>query len=96
MTSRQEWIDRVKAQLDLCNAEIARIEAKAKIARVDARAKVDDYLDRLRENREEATAKLHQLQTESGEALGEVSKGFETAWSDLAEAFKRARTKFGE
>ena len=96
MTERRLWRERVEAQLELCKAEIARIEAKTKIGRVEADAAIQKYLAELRDHRDKVAAKLDELRAESGEAMSDVGHGFEAAWHELTEAFKRARAKFEE
>lgn len=92
--NRDEYVEKMKAQLDQWSVEVAKWEAKAKAAQADAKAQYEAQLEALRSRRDEAMYTLHQLQVASNEAWMDMMKGTDAAWKAMAEAFGKARTHF--
>lgn len=63
MTKRDEYIDKMKAQLDELNANMSKVEAKANEARDDARARYKEEMAKLRHQSKVAAGKLDDLRT---------------------------------
>jgi len=94
MTNRDDYVRKLKEQLDQWNAEVAKWEAKAKSAQTEAKAGYDKQLEVFRARRDEAMYQLHQVQVASSEAWMDVMKGADAAWKAMGEAFIRARSHF--
>lgn len=94
MTTRNEYVEGLKARLDEWNADLAKWEAKARAARTDLRIEYEMQLEALRKHREAATETLDRLQGSAGEAWKDMSAGADKAWSAMQEAFEKARTHF--
>lgn len=94
MNNRDEFVAKLKAQLDQWNAEIARWEKKGKDAQAQWQAESAKQLDALRSRREEALQRLKLLQNASTEAWTEMVRGAEQAWKEMGEAWAKARTHF--
>jgi len=62
MSNREEYVEKMKAQLDQWNAEIAKWEVRAAEAQATARADLDKRLEMLREHREQAMYQMNLLQ----------------------------------
>jgi hypothetical protein len=61
MSKRDDYIEKMKLQLDEVNAKMGELEAKAKEAKADARAKYADEMAKLREQSQLALTKLDEL-----------------------------------
>ena len=61
MTKRDEYIQKMKSQLDELNAKMDEVAAKAKDAKEEARAKYRDEVAGLRHQSKVAAAKLEEL-----------------------------------
>jgi lipid II:glycine glycyltransferase (peptidoglycan interpeptide bridge formation enzyme) len=96
MSNRDEYIAKLKAQLDQWNAEIAKWEAKAKEAQADMRIEADKQLDAYKRQRDEAVEQMRKVQTASGDAWRELMHGAEDAWAKMREAFERASSHFNK
>ena len=94
MTTRNEYIEQLKNKLDQWNADIGKWEEKARVAKTDARIEYEMQLETLRQRRDEATAKLKDLQSSSEAAWQELKAGTDAAWSALREAFDKAAAHF--
>lgn len=92
--TRDEYVEKMKVQLDQWNAEVARWEAKARTSQADMKSQYDAQLEALRSRRDEAMYLLHQVQVASGEAWMDMMKGADAAWKAMADAFGKARSHF--
>jgi len=96
MSNRDEYVAKLKAQLDQWNAEIAKWEARAKEAQADMRIEADKQLEAYRHQRDEAVEHMRKMQTASGDAWRELMHGAEDAWAKMREAFERASSHFNK
>jgi len=94
MTNRDDYVRKLKDQLDQWNAEVAKWEQKAKGAQADMKAGYDKQLEVFRSRRDEALYQLRQVQAASSEAWMDMMKGADAAWKAMGEAFVRARSHF--
>jgi hypothetical protein len=94
MEKRDEYVERMKAQLDQWNGEIAKWEAKADIAQTEARVEYEKRLVALREQREKAMYQMKLLQSAAGDAWTEMVRGTDQAWASMREAFEKASSHF--
>jgi ribosome recycling factor len=60
-SKRDEYVAKMKLQLDELNAKMAALEAKAKDARQEARDKYEQAMNKLRADSKAAVAKLDEL-----------------------------------
>jgi len=94
MTKREEYVEKMKEQLDQWNAEAKRWEEKVKSAEADMKAEYTRQLDAVRARRDEAMYNLHQMQAASMEAWMDMMRGVEDAWKRMGEAMTQARSHF--
>jgi len=94
MTKREEYVDKMKSQLDQWNAEAARWEEKVKHAEVDMKAEYERQLESVRSRRDEAMYNMRQLQAASTEAWMDMIRGVDEAWKRMGEAVGQARSHF--
>lgn len=94
MMSRDEYVQKMKDQLDKWNAEAAQWEAKAKDAQASMKAEYEKQLSMLNSRRDEAMYQLKLLQGASTDAWQDMMKGADQAVKSMQEAFSRARSHF--
>jgi hypothetical protein len=94
MSNRDEYIEKMKTQLDQWNGEIARWEARAKDAQAEARVDFDKRLEAVRQQREDALYQLRLMQSAAGDAWMDMMKGTDEAWARMREAFDKASSHF--
>ena len=61
MTKRDEYIEKMKLQLDELDAKMDKLEAKATLAKEDVRAKYKEEMTKLREQSKLAKGKLQEV-----------------------------------
>ena len=94
MTKREEYVDKMKSQLDQWNAEAARWEEKVEHAEADMKAEYERQLESVRSRRDEAMVNMRQLQAASTEAWMDMMRGVDEAWKRMGEAVGQARSHF--
>ncbi|MQM32823.1 MAG: hypothetical protein CRU78_20975, partial [Candidatus Accumulibacter phosphatis] len=61
MSKRDDYIEKMKLQLDKTNTKMNELDAKAKVAKADAREKYEEEMGKLRQQSQRALAKLEEL-----------------------------------
>ena len=96
MTKRDEYIEKLKGQLDQWNAEVAKWEAKARQAQAGARDGYDKQLEDLRGQRDQALEQMKRVQVATGDAWVDLVRGADDAWAKMGKALEEARTHFNK
>ncbi|HXJ51786.1 MAG TPA: hypothetical protein VNH16_10355 [Burkholderiales bacterium] len=94
MMNRDEYVQKLKAQIDNWNAEAARWEERARKAQAGMKAEYERQLDDFRNKRDQAMTELRRLQGASADAWMEMMRGMEASAKSLQDAFERARRSF--
>jgi hypothetical protein len=94
MKNRDEYVAKMKSQLDEWNAEAGKWEAKAKIAQASMKTEYEKQLEQFHQRRDEALVRLREVQAASADAWSEMMRGADTAFKSMQESFERARSKF--
>lgn len=96
MSVKDEYVEKLKAQLDVWSADIDVLEARGRQLDAELRTKAEEQLILLRAKRDEARLKLKEIQESAGDAWQELRKGGDEAWESIKHALAEARKKFGE
>ncbi|MHC5051730.1 MAG: sll1863 family stress response protein [Planctomycetota bacterium] len=94
MSTRDAYVAKMKAALNEWNAELSKLEARAASAEADAKLRFQKQIEALREQREEARAKLREFESASDAAWRDMQHGAEAAWSSLNQAWSDAMKRF--
>jgi len=94
MTTRDDYIAKLKGQLDRWNADVTRWEAQASAASADLKKQYAKQLEILRAQREVARYNLRLVEDASATAWTDLSKGADEAWARMREAIANARSHF--
>jgi lipid II:glycine glycyltransferase (peptidoglycan interpeptide bridge formation enzyme) len=94
MINRDEYVQKLKTQLDEWNAEAAKWEAKAREAQAHMKAEYDKQLATVNSRRDEALYQMKLLQGASADAWQDMMRGADEAWKNMHEAFSKARSHF--
>ena len=92
-STREDYLNKVKAKLDEWNAEIGVLEARLDQVKADARIQYQKQLEDARKRRDELKQKLDQVSSSGEEAWGELKSGLDLAWDALSDAVKSAKSK---
>jgi hypothetical protein len=98
MVNREEYVNKLKAQLDAWNAEAAKWEAKAKEAQASARVEYDKQLEDFRRQRDqardEALEQMRKIQAASGDAWQQLTREADQAWEKMREIQEKMSAQF--
>ena len=94
MINRDEYVQKLKTQLDQWNAEAKVWEAKAKEAQSHMKAEYEKQLANLNTQRDQALYQMKLLQNASQDAWMDMMKGADQAWKNMQDAFNKARSHF--
>lgn len=94
MTNRDEYVAKLKAQLDRWNADVAKWEVQAKAAQKNAKELYAKELDVLKAQRELALYNMRLLEGASATAWTELRQGADDAWERMQSAVASARAHF--
>jgi uncharacterized coiled-coil DUF342 family protein len=94
MSTRDAYVQKLKAQIDDWNADITKLEAKAGHAAADVRIKYEHSLDSLRAERDAVHAKVEQIQGSTEDAWEELKDHAEELWEKTKRAFAAAKAEF--
>lgn len=91
---RGEYIAQAKEKLDLLNAKIIELEAKADQKSGEARREFKAKLSGIRESRDLAARHLQELRLASSPAWEDIKIGLEQARKSVANAIDSATERF--
>ena len=91
---RKAYEEKLDAQLEEWNAQIALLKGKAANAKSDAKIDYNKTIDALEHKKDEAKNKLQELKTAGDEAWEDVKAGAEKAWAEVKTAYHDAASKF--
>jgi predicted RNase H-like nuclease (RuvC/YqgF family) len=83
MTSRHEFIDKLKLKLDEWDADIDELEDRAQRAKADVKFELEDQITSLKLKRDIAKLKLSEIKDAGEEAWEDIKTGAEEAWDDV-------------
>jgi len=91
---RDEYIAKLKTQLDQWNAEMAKWEGQAAQAQASMRAEYEKQLAAIHQHQDKAKEQLRKVQAASGDAWMELTRGADEAWAAMRKAFENANAQF--
>jgi uncharacterized coiled-coil DUF342 family protein len=91
---KEEYIQKLDAQLREWSAGIDDLKAKADKAKGEIKTEYNKQIESLDAKREAARKKLKELKEAGGQAWEELKTGAEKAWNELKTALDNAVDKF--
>lgn len=91
---RDEYVQKLKTQIDQWNAEVAKWEVKARASQAHMKEEYEKQLGNVRSKRDEAMYQMKLMQNASLDAWQDMMRGADEAWKNMQEAFNRARSHF--
>jgi uncharacterized coiled-coil DUF342 family protein len=94
--TQDEYVEKLKAQIDLWNSQVKEWEAKAAQAHDRLREQYLKQLGEVAAQRERVLVELRRVQGASMDAWRDLMRGADQAWKSMQESFERARSEFGK
>lgn len=94
MGKKEEYIDKLSAQLKVWSARIDDFTEKAGHEALEHKTKLLREIEEFNARRLEAQIKLRQMRETTGDAWETLVAGMDKAWADMKEAFRQIAEKF--
>jgi hypothetical protein len=94
MSTKEAYKQKIEAELELAQAKLAELKAKAKISTADARLKHAKQVGEIEQRVSATRAKLKELGEASEDAWEQLKGGVESAWAAPSVAIRNAAAKF--
>ena len=94
MTGRDEYVERMKAQLDLWTTQIAAWESVARGARSEAKNELEKQVGIARSRLDDMVFRMELLTGASAEAWQEIARGVDESRKKMQDAYYKARSRF--
>lgn len=92
-TKKEEYIDKMAAQLKEWSTSIDELESRASGAAADIKKGYESRIRSLKSRRDALARELQEFRQSSDEAWGTMKGGLEMAWHDFKRAFAEAKQK---
>jgi chromosome segregation ATPase len=95
-SAKDKYVEKRKAEIDKWNVELENLEAKITAAGVDAKAKLahEEHIHALRQKRDEARAKLAEIQAAGDDTWEDLKDGLEHTWTAVKDGFEKVKSRF--
>ena len=94
MTKKEEYIDKLSAQLKEWGVKIDQLKDKAGKGTAELKIAMDKEVVVLNKMMKDAKKKLQEIKEKTGPAWKVFAEGANKAWNDLREAVHQAKEKF--
>jgi chromosome segregation ATPase len=96
MSTKDQYVEKRQAEIDEWNTEIENLEAKITEVGADAKAKLEheEHMTALRQKRDEAKAKLAELQAAHEDRWEDLKDGLEHTWTSIKDGFEKVSSRF--
>lgn len=94
MGKKEEYIERLTAQLKVWAAEIEVLKAKAEKETIEVKIAIHKEVEVLNKKMHDAQKKIKEIQQKTGDAWESLAEGANKAWNDIREAMHNAGEKF--
>lgn len=91
---RKAYEEKLDAQLEEWNAQIALFKARADKAKAEAKIEYYKTIEALQRKQNDAKVKLRELKTAGDEAWEDLKVGAEKAWAEVKTAYHDASSRF--
>ncbi len=94
MSKKELYEQKMQAQLDVWQADVEKLNARASLASANAQLELNREINALKGNLELGKSRLAEIEDASEEAWESIKVGVDSAWDSLKVAFSDAKAKF--
>ena len=94
MDNRDEYVEKLKAQLDQWNSQLAAWDAATRDATADAKIELQKQMGIVKSRADDMVYRMELLKGASADAWQEIARGADEARKTMQEAFEKARVRF--
>lgn len=92
MQERDEYVKKLKTQIDNWNADLELLEAKVVVAKADGKAAIHARIAELRGWRDQVLQKADEIATASNDGWQHLRTGVDETWKALTDALSSAKS----
>jgi multidrug resistance efflux pump len=95
-SAKNKYVEKRKAQIYEWNEEIEDLNARITAANADAEAKLahKEHVATLRQKRDEARAKLTEIEEADDDRWEALKDGLDNIWTNIKSSFEKVKAKF--
>ncbi len=94
MSTREIFVEKLKAKIDEWNSEVDRLESKAEVVDVQYRARSRAAIQEIKGKVQQIERKLTVIKNSSTDAWEDLKAGVEGAWTDFEASLKQAKERY--
>ena len=94
MNNRDEYVEKLKAQLDHWNSQMATWEAATREATAEAKIEMEKQVSIMKSRVDDLIYRMDLLKDASADAWQEIARGADEARKTMQDAFEKARFHF--
>ncbi len=94
MTDRDEYVEKLKAQLDQWNKQTMAWESAAREATTDAKVELEKQIGIVKSRLDDMVFRMELLKGASADAWQEIARGADESRKTMQDAFEKARGHF--
>ncbi|MBU0653590.1 MAG: hypothetical protein KJ914_00490 [Gammaproteobacteria bacterium] len=94
MNTKEDYQQKIEAELGLAQAKLAEFQARAKVASADTRMSYNEHMRDMEQKFDATRTKLKEFGEASDGAWENLKDGVETAWNSLSTSVQNAAAKF--
>ena len=94
MDNRDEYVEKLKAQLDQWNSQLATWDAATRDATADAKIELQKQMGIVKSRADDMVYRMELMKGASADAWQEIARGADEARKTMQEAFEKARVRF--
>ena len=94
MNNRDEYVEKMKAQLDQWNSQMAAWEAATRGATAEAKIELEKQIGIMKSRADDVLYRMELLKGASADAWQDVARGADEARRTMQDAFEKARHHF--
>lgn len=95
-SEKDKYVEKRKAEINKWNDELSDLDARIEAAGADAKAKLEhkEHVAVLRQKRDEARAKLKEIEVAGDDRWEGLREGLENTWTNIKYGFEKVKAKF--
>ena len=94
MDNRDEYVEKMKAQLDQWNRQMATWEAASREATAEAKTELEKQMGIMKSRADDLVFRMELMKAASADAWQEIARGADDARKTMQDAFEKARVHF--
>ena len=94
MDNRDEYVEKLKAQLDQWNSQMATWDAATREATAEAKIELEKQVAIMKSRADDLVFRMELLKGASADAWQEIARGADEACKTMQDAFEKARFRF--